>query len=217
MTTLSPVDFLFKADGQGSLAKANKFSVTITPPGTMDSGVQQDQVQFLCHSAELPGKQFSTVEDRIYGVEVMKPYAVSYEPVSLTFYNTNDFSPKKFWEDWIEHIQPRGSRNMRYYNDIVGSVQIYHYHETADATVPGKHNYVCTLNEAWPLSIGELEMNWENQEFAEFQVSIQYRDWTKKGASPPASSGSSSSTADPTTLAGQYASYGRGNQSQTTG
>jgi len=183
MASLNPVDFLAKVDGQGSLARANKFSVMITPPPKLNSSKQPDQVQFLCHTAEIPGKQFSTVEDRIYGVEVMKPYAATYEPVSLTFYNTNDFSPRKFWEDWMEWIQPRGTRNMRYYNEMYGRIQIYHYSESAPETVPGSETYVCTLNEAWPLSIGELEMSWENQDVAEFAVSIQYKDWSEKANS----------------------------------
>jgi len=215
--TLNATDFLLKSDGLGSLAKANKFSVMITPPGTMNSGIQSDQVQFLCHTAELPGKQFSTVEDRIYGVEVMKPYAVSYEPVSLTFYNTNDFSPKMFWEDWIEHIQPRGSRNMRYYNHMYGSIQIYHYPEIANEPVPGEHNYVCTLNEAWPLSIGELELNWENQDVAEFTVSIQYKDWSQTRQTTSMLNSSDMQGSGKQSKMNQYASYGRGNQRQTTG
>jgi len=212
--TLNATDFLLKSDGLGSLAKANKFSVMITPPTDLSSSVQADQVQFLCHTAELPGKQFSTVEDRIYGIEVMKPYAATYEPVSLTFYNTNNFSPRRFWEKWMDHIQPSKHRDMRYYNDMYGSIQIYHYPEIANETVPGEHNYVCTLNEAWPLSIGEIELNWENQDVAEFTVSIQYKDWsqTQRTTAMGTSSDMQDSTQGSQSWMNQYASYGRGKQ-----
>ncbi len=215
--TVSIVDFMHNADGQGGLAKANKFSVMITPPSFEKQDVQADQIQFLCHTAELPGKQFSTVEDRIYGLEVMKPYAATYEPVSLTFYNTNNFSPRKFWEKWMDHIQPQGSRNMRYYNDMYGSIQIYHYPEIANEPVPGEHNYVCTLNEAWPLSIGELELNWENQDVAEFTVSIQYKDWSQTRQTTSMLNSSDMQGSGKQSKMNQYASYGRGNQRQTTG
>ncbi len=174
--SLNPIDFLQKVDNKGGLARANKFSVQITPPTALHAA-GADVISFLCKAAEFPGKGWSTVEDRIYGIEVLKPYAAVYEPITLTFYNTNDFAVKKFWEIWLDYIQPQGTRNMQYYDKMVGEIRLYHYNETAESAVVGKENYFCGLNEAWPLSLQETEINWDNDELYEFQVQIQYKDW----------------------------------------
>jgi hypothetical protein len=131
-----------------------------------------------------------TTEDRIYGIEVMKPYGVTFEAMTLSFFNTNDFSPRKFWEDWLDHIQPAKSRNMAYYDDMVGDIKIYHYSEHAKLQAPSFENYYCQLIEAWPLSVGESELSWDEDEFssAAFDVQIQYKYW-KRSDFPGSSSG----------------------------
>ena len=179
----NPVDFIAEADNKGSLALANKFSVSIIPPISMPSAIPDGAIDFLCHTAEFPGMTFATTEDRLYGIEVAKPYATTFEAVTLTFYVTNDFSTKIFFEDWMRFIQHPQSKNMRYYDDIVGSIAIYHYDEECTDPYPGNHTYKTVLSEAWPLTIQEHELNWDNSEIMEIQVQINYRDWNRISAS----------------------------------
>ena len=170
----NPVDFLSNTDNRGSLALANRFSVSIIPPTKMFSTVPDGSIDFLCHTAEFPGMTLATTEDRLYGIEVAKPYATTFEAVTLTFYVTNDFSTKIFFEDWMRFIQHPQSKNMRYYDDIVGSIEIYHYDEECNDPYPGNHTYKTVLVEAWPLTIQEHELNWDNSEIMEIQVQLNY-------------------------------------------
>ena len=179
----NPVDFIAEADNKGSLALTNKFSVSIIPPSMMYSAVPDGSIDFLCHTAEFPGMTFATTEDRLYGIEVAKPYATTFEAVTLTFYVTNDFSTKIFFEDWMRFIQHPKSKNMRYYDDIVGSIAIYHYDEECTDPYPGNHTYKTVLSEAWPLTIQEHELNWDSSEIMEIQVQLNYRDWNRTSAS----------------------------------
>ena len=179
----NPVDFIAEADNKGSLALTNKFSVSIIPPSMMYSAVPDGSIDFLCHTAEFPGMTFATTEDRLYGIEVAKPYATTFEAVTLTFYVTNDFSTKIFFEDWMRFIQHPQSKNMRYYDDIVGSIAIYHYDEECNDPYPGNHTYKTVLVEAWPLTIQEHELNWDSSEIMEIQVQLNYRDWNRTSAS----------------------------------
>ena len=178
---LSPQDFMSKVGNQGGISYQNKFSIMVTPPAGMpNAGLNTAAMQMTCNQATLPGKALARTDDRIYGIDVQKPYGVTFEPAALTFYNTNKFTAREFWEQWLEWIQPAGSRNIRYYSEMIGSIQIYHYSENVEEAVPGKENYVMTLNEAYPMSIEELELNWESQEVMEFQVQISYKDWSNK-------------------------------------
>ena len=185
----NPLDFFAKVDNKGSLAKANKFSVQVIPPTTMYSEVPRGSIDFLCHTAEFPGMTLASTEDRLYGVEIAKPYATTFEAVTLTFYVTNDFSTKIFFEDWMRHIQLPKSKNMRYYNDFIGSVEIYHYAEHIVTPAPGMHTYRTFLTEAWPITIQEHELNWESSEMMEIQVQISYRDWNRMSASQDSQAG----------------------------
>ena len=178
---LNPVDFLNRAGNMGGLAKNSRFTVSIVPPTKLQTSVQASSISFLCRQAEIPAVAFDTTEDRIYGIEVLKPYGVTYEPITLSFYNTNNFAPRTFWEDWIDHIQPAKSRNMRYYDDMTGDIKIYHYSETASDSVPGKENYYAHILEAWPASIQESELSWGEDDYdsAAFDVQIQYKYWAR--------------------------------------
>ena len=185
----NPVDFIAEADNKGSLALTNKFSVSIIPPSMMYSAVPDGSIDFLCHTAEFPGMTFATTEDRLYGIEVAKPYATTFEAVTLTFYVTNDFSTKIFFEDWMRHIQHPKSKNMRYYDEFTGSVEIYHYAEHTDVPAPGMHTYRTFLTEAWPITVQEHELNWDSGEIMEIQIQISYRDWNRMSESQDSQAG----------------------------
>ena len=187
-TPLSPSDFMSKVGNEGGISTRNKFSIMVSPPMDMPWKSAAPKAQMVCHTIQLPGKSLSRTEDRIYGIDVQKPYGVTFEPVTLTFYNTNNFNARFFWEQWLEWIQPAGSRNIRYYSKMIGQIQIYHYSEDIESPVPGNENYVMTLNEAYPMSIEELELNWESQEVMEFQVQISYKDWSNKNVIPASGS-----------------------------
>jgi hypothetical protein len=178
---MNPTDFLSRVETLGGLAKNSRFTVSIVPPTTLAATVQAEAISFLCRTAEIPSVAFNTTEDRVYGIEVLKPYGVTYEPITLSFYNTNDFSPRKFWEDWMNHIQPYHSRNMTYYDNMIGDIKIYHYSEDAAKPSPGYQNYFAHLREAWPVSIQESELSWaeEDNDSAAFEVQIQYKYWSR--------------------------------------
>ena len=183
MPIFNPVDFVTKADNKGSLALANRFSVQVIPPTTMYSEVPNGTIDFLCHTAEFPGMTLATTEDRLYGIEIAKPYATTFEAVTLTFYVTNDFSTKILFEDWMRWIQPPKSKNMRYYDEFTGEITIYHYEEHCEVPAPGMHTYRTFLTEAWPITIQEHELNWDSGEIMEIQIQISYKDWNRTSPS----------------------------------
>lgn len=190
--TMSPKAFLAKAVNRGGLAHSWKFSVSITAPDTLNTEFQETDINFLCNKVDLPARTIRTTEDTVYGIEVLKPYGVSYENATLTFYNTNDFAARKFWEDWINLIQPPQNRNMTYYDNMTGTVKIYHYPDHVEL-LPEEASYYITLNEAWPVSLGELEYDTAGGEISEFTVGIQYKDWNRDGNSNELTSARTSS------------------------
>ena len=111
----SLAEFMSKVDNLGSIAKRNKFSIEITPPITMDTDIPAQTVNFLAKTVSFPGRAFGTTTFRSGGQFALDvPYEITQEPVSITFLGTNDWSTRKFWYDWIEHIQSVKNYNMEY-------------------------------------------------------------------------------------------------------
>ena len=110
-TGFSPSDFMNEVETMGGLSRRNRYSMSITPPTTFS--VPTGKIDFLAISCLLPSKQFATTENRIYGFSKNIPYDVTYEPILVTFLNPNDWSTRKFWDEWLDYIQNPSSFNMR--------------------------------------------------------------------------------------------------------
>ena len=128
-TGFSPTDFMSSVETMGGLGKRNKYSISITPPNSLSSSVGSGKIDFLALSVLMPSKQFATTEQRIYGISKTVPYDTTYEPILLTMLNPQDWSTRKFWDEWLDHIHLPGSKNMRYYKSMIGQVEISHYDE----------------------------------------------------------------------------------------
>ena len=185
MPDFSVNNFMSKADALGGLARKHKFMVEIIAPkalrdnegpskGTINRfhpHSNPDNIEFLVSAASLPGKSYSTTTHRMYGFGLQVPYEAKYEPVQLTFHNTNDYLPRIFFEDWMSNIARIKSYNMQYYEDFISTVKI---HAWDDQDIK---RYSCELVESYPKSMSAIEMGWDGMEVQTFTVDIQYSWW----------------------------------------
>jgi hypothetical protein len=172
-------DFMSKVDGLGSYAKRNRFTVEIIPPGLLNTNVQVADIEFLIKSVSLPSRSFGTTTYRSGGKFSLEvPYEMTEEPISITFLGTNDWSARKFWYDWIDHIQSVDSYNMQYYKDFIGTVTISVYDEESQNADSPTHKV--TLHEAWPKTISGIDLGWESSELVDFSIDIVYNWWTQE-------------------------------------
>ena len=185
MPDFSVNKFMSKADNLGSLARKHKFTVEIIAPKALRDNegpskgkinrfhphASPDTIEFLVSAASLPGKSYSTTTHRMYGFGLQVPYEAKYEPVQLTFHNTNDYSPRTFFEDWMANIARIKSYNMHYYNDFISTVKIHAYDDQ------DRKRYSCELVESYPKSMSSIEMGWDGVEVQTFTVDIQYSWW----------------------------------------
>ena len=184
-------DFMSKLDGLGSYAKSNRFSVQVVPPTGLSSNsrtIQPATIEFLAKTVSLPARAFGTTTYRNAGKHSLEvPYETTYEAVSVTFLGTNDWTPRKFWIDWFEHIQTTdlgstsgrravGSYNMKYYKDYKGTVTISTYNE--EALVAESPSHKITLHDVWPKTISAIELGWESAGLIDFTVDLVYSRWT---------------------------------------
>ena len=172
-------DFMSKLDNLKGYAKRNRFTVEIIPPRTLNSAVPAASIEFLVKAVSFPARSFGATTYRRggkFGLEV--PYEVTEENVSITFLGTNDWTARKFWYDWHEHIQSNSSYNMQYYKKYIGTVAISVYNEEANRAKNPTHKV--TLHECWPKTIGAIELGWESAELVDFTIDIAYSWWSQE-------------------------------------
>ena len=184
MANFSIDEFMARVDNLGGPVKSNKFSVEVTKPRSMLSSVTADTINFLAMNVSLPGKTLATTEYRYGGqFSLSVPYEITLEPVTIKVMNTGNHTPRIFWNDWFNHIHNFTTYNMEYYEKFVGTVVISHYRDDEESINPSRAAYQVTLHEAWPKGMSAIEVGWENAEFQDFDIDIQYSWWTASGES----------------------------------
>ena len=175
-------NFMSRVDNLGGPAKRNKFSVEVTPPLTMSTSVTADSINFLAKAVSFPAKTLAMTEYRYGGkFSLSVPYETTLEPVTINVMNTNNQAPRIFWNQWFNHIQNFTTYNMQYYEKFVGTVSLHMYLDDQETINPAQSSYHVTLHEAFPKGMSAIEVGWENTEFQDFDIDIQYSWWTMSG------------------------------------
>jgi len=149
-------------------------------------------LSFQCETASLPGYQINTVDQKISGA----PFAVGatpvYEPLSLTFICAGDLWERKFFDDWMEFILPKGSKRSTiesyinltgdsrpagtasYRDDYISTIQVLAFHDTGIPSV----RY--TYEECFPIQIQSQPVSWGDDQIQRLNVTFSYRTWSKE-------------------------------------
>lgn len=166
---------------EGGAATNNRYIVflptltgTVKPDGTTakDPVIVADLNQ-LCTSARIPGKNINIVERQI-GLDQLKvANGYTFGEVSLTFYLTNAYGAKKYFQEWSECItSPTPPYNIGFHNNYAKSVFI----EQQDKV--GGLIYRAELLNAYPTTFTEIELNNQAQTAAlEFTVSLTFSNY----------------------------------------
>lgn len=157
------------------------FDVQLFPPKGV--ALTTEPLQYLCHTAELPGESTATISRKIYGVVEKFPIMTGYNDITLSFYvRGSEFDVVRYnILKWLTYATGRGSAlnsgettyNVAYKQDIVSDIVITHY------SVSGKKLTSCKLINAFPLAISETPLNWSmaNQAMA-LNVTFAYTEYT---------------------------------------
>ena len=172
-------------DVGGSLAKGCRYIVSIAPPQSLKSFPKD--LHYLCEAAALPGRGFSVAQARYYGPSQIFPTNSEYQPVSLTFLCRADSQERRFFDDWLDLINPVDTFNFEYPENYWSEVDIYQYTEWASpggSTGPGAQllpqiSYHWKLYKAWPTLVNDQDVNWAEQDVLRLQVTFAYKYWDR--------------------------------------
>jgi hypothetical protein len=179
-----------------NLARANKYSVELTfPTGSKEYSVSDPShlTTLFCSSVSIPGLNISTAPYKTIGEDREFPYDRTFEPIQTNFYLDAQLTIFEMFKNWLYLIINPITKSIGFYDDYVKDFVIN------IISVDGNIQQVITIHEAYPKSIGELNLSSDSNEILTLNVAWQYKYWT---SSPGTSSSSSTSTSASQTTSG---------------
>lgn len=188
---LNMLAFLGALDIGGSLTRGCRFAVTVRPPATMKSF--PIDLHYMCEVAELPGRSFNVVQARYYGPSQLFPTNTEYQPITLSFLCRADSRERRFFDDWMDIINPTDSFNYAYPNEYWSQIDVFQYTEYADPsplgplssiplvgmTLTPHISYQWSLIKAYPVAVSAQPVNWADQEVLRLSVTFTYKNWER--------------------------------------
>ena len=156
------------------IARPKLFDVIMPPPiGLMEYKEIARNLTFRCESTQFPSRTFATTEQK-FGTNPTEKHAyhTTYNDLEMTFIVSEDMSERKFFDAWLNLINPTASFDFNYRNDYITDFYVYQY----DGAI-SKTTYSIALIDAFPISVNQLDLDWSNDSYHKLSVTFAYRYW----------------------------------------
>jgi hypothetical protein len=162
----------FRSSFKTGIARPHRFDVNIPIPLILIQyrNIAQ-QLTLRCESANIPGRTLATADQKIYNITEKFPYQTTYNDMEMTFIVSNDMTEKQFFDAWVEFINPSTNFNFKYKGDYATSITISQYDDTNTLS------YQIELIDAYPISVNQLDLNWNADGYHKLTVTFAYTYW----------------------------------------
>ena len=199
--------FLAQVNQGEGFARPNRYIVRINLPkpirrlkksiNDLESNQIVENIDMMCNKVTMPNRDINTASHQMYGPRREMPYAYSYSSnIECTFYGDKFLRQRLFFENWQKKIIDIETHNMNYYDDYVGSMDIYQLgqfdvdtqeevDEEQGFAIPKKQvdnaavTYGVRLYEVYPQTIGSMEYAYASEnEPAQVPITLNFRKWS---------------------------------------
>lgn len=162
---------------KSGFAKPSHFEVFIQGGGDIET---ERELSYRAETVDIPGRSISSVEHKFqnYGPVNKVAYGAIYGDVTVQFLVSQDMREKEYFEIWQEKMVGTGAfadgqaqYNTKYFDDYAGTIEIRQYGSH------GNLHSIHTLNEAYPLIVNPITMNWAEDGAARMGVTFAYRNY----------------------------------------
>lgn len=174
---------------KGGVAQSNMFVVEL--PSAFGFADPRD-LNLLCRTAQLPGRQILTQERR-YGPKATKTaYAHEHDEVAMTFMILNDYGTRRYFENWQNAVFNQGTNNVAYKSEYAQDIVIKQLKKgialdaglefgnlkvDVDFYQPEDVVYEVKLINAFPTTLNEVAMSNEQSGILELNVNFTFDKW----------------------------------------
>jgi hypothetical protein len=164
-----------KAQMPSGGARANLFRVTFAEPGVGGTGMDVNQLSFLCKAAALPAGVIGQIDVPFRGRQLKVAGDRTFENWTATIINENDFKARNTFERWMssinEHVEGTGN----------GDQALYYANVTVEQ-LDRSNNTVKTyqLKDAFPVNLSAVDLSYDTTDaIEEFTVEFAYQYWVE--------------------------------------
>lgn len=162
----------FKSSFSGDLARPNRFDVNIPVPLTLIPYIKSARaLTYRCENAQFPARTFATLDQMTYGPVEKHPHLTTYADIDLTFIVDDDMQQKTFFDAWLNYINPTYNFNFRYKENYATTLTINQY------SVSNELTYSINLFDAYPISMNQLDLDWNTEGYHKISVTFAYTYW----------------------------------------
>ena len=180
-------DILAGFRDNNGFAQPNKYEVLIFPPAKLGGGQNQNvfggmerqselrKISLRAQNVTLPGRNLSTTqESNIYGPDREIVEGVTYaDDISMSFQASSGLDERVFFENWQRQAFNEKTWNIGYYNDYIGTIEMYVLDKQ------DQRRYGIKLWEVFPKTIGSNDLAYDsNDQIMLLPVSFTFRYWT---------------------------------------
>ena len=153
------------------------------------------QIELFCNSVEMPGHDLQTQQQQ-HGSAPVRDMVTSHGfegMISATFYLSEDLKERHFFEQWQRLAVNIESHKANFYDDYIGSMEIYQLSNGLDSGLPfptfidkifdvDMAEYGIRASEVYPATISGIEYSYESgNQIATMAVGFNYREWRNLG------------------------------------
>lgn len=165
--------WMSRMGNMGGLTRTNRYLVRINPP----IGVSQDfteELIYMCTGGQLPGITMNTLDYRYYGPTKKLPAQTEFNNISFQFLLREKMQERLFFDSWMELIQPQTTFDSNWRREYESTIDIFKYADYAGDGDTAEPVYQISLQQAYPLVVAAIPMQWVDVDVARFQVQFSY-------------------------------------------
>ena len=178
---MSNISNFINSFAKTDLARPSKFDVEITLPNKLTevfSWPKRNNMErvltFRCETTQLPGKTFSTVEQK-FGTNPIEKHAAMpvFNDIDMTFIVSDTMNEKYFFDAWFDWIYGASQGpDFKYKSFYVApSIKINQY------DLYNQKSYIVELGDAFPVSMNQMDLKWNTDDFHKLTVTFSYTRW----------------------------------------
>lgn len=157
-------------------------------PGLLENYPTSRELDILCKTATIPGKQIMTRERTIGMQPDLVAYGYAVPDVTLTFHLLNDYGVRKFFEGWKSSIVNENTGEVGYKREYQRDIKIHQLKrpitnkelEKGPFEIilgpNGNTVYTIVLENAFPTTIQSVDLTNDQNAIGELTVQISYQN-----------------------------------------
>ena len=180
-------DILAGFRDNNGFAQPNRYEIIIIPPAKIGGGGNENifnnqerqsdlrKISLRASTVTLPGRNLSTAqESNVYGPDREIVEGVTYaDDISMSFQASSGLAERVFFENWQKQAFNEKTWNIGYYNDYIGTIEMYVLDKQ------DQRRYGIKLWEVFPKTIGSNDLAYDsNDQIMLLPVSFTFRYWT---------------------------------------